>query len=168
MTTDEAPAALARSKPKRTTSYSASLLVVGNWRRMVHSTISPSSDYRTTPPLPTRWLDELSVHKIHVAGPSSSSSFAVNSATKSTKAWALIVVLGWYSMLNSSSSIAHKIIHPAAFGIFIALCNGLSVWTIMVYAWKYGLSFRAAVIREKASFSMRGYLPSALGSARLV
>ena len=127
MTTDEAPIALVMSRPKRTASYSASLLVVGNWRWIVHYTKSPSSDCKTTLTPPVHWLNESSVHIIHVFGPSSLSSFAVNSATKSAKAWALIVIFGRYSMLNSPSSIAHKTNRPVAFRLFITLRNGLSV-----------------------------------------
>ena len=46
---------------------------------------------------------------------------------KSTKALALIVVLGRYSISNSLSSIAHKTNRLAAFGLFITLHNGLSI-----------------------------------------
>ena len=90
---------------------------------------------------PARWLDKLFVRIIHVVGPSSSSSFPMNLATKSTKAWALITALGRYSMSNSLSSIAHKTIRPATSVLFIALRNSLSVWTTMVCAWKYDLGF---------------------------
>ena len=38
----------------------------------------------------------------------------------------------------------------------------------MVCAWKYGLIFRVAVTNAKASFSIWGYLSSALHNARLV
>ena len=67
-----------------------------------------------------------------------------------------------------SNSIAHKINSLATFGLFIAFRNGLSVWTITVCAWKYGISLQAAVIRVKANFSLGGYLFSAPQSARLV
>ena len=134
MTTNEALAALAKSRPIRTAIYSASLLVVGNWRWTAHSVKSPSGDRRTPPTPSVCWLDKLSIHIVHGAGPLSSSSFAVNLVTKSAKAWALIVVCGWYSMSNSSSSIAHKTNRSTDSGLFIAFRNGLSVWTTMVCA----------------------------------
>ena len=71
-------------------------------------------------------------------------------------------------MSNSLNSTAHKAIRPAALGLFMALLNGLSVRTTIVFAWKYGLSFRAAVTNAKASFSIWGYLSSTPQSARLV
>ena len=74
-----------------------------------------------------RWLDKPSAHIIYDTGPSSSSSFTMNSATKSAKAWALIAFLGQYSMSNLLSSIAHKTNHPTAFRLFIALRNDLSI-----------------------------------------
>ena len=57
---------------------------------------------------------------------------------------------------------------PAASGLLIARCKGLSVRTTTVWAWKYGLSLQAIVTNVKASFSMGGYLSSAPRSARLV
>ena len=156
MTIDKAPATLAKLRLVRSASYSALLLVVGNWRQTVHSIKSLSSYYRRTLTPSVRWLDEPSVCIIHGASLSSSSSFAMNLVTKLAKAWALIVVLGWYSMSNSTSFIAHKTNHLAASGLFIAFHKGLFVWTTIMCAWKYGLSLRAAMIREKASFSIRG------------
>ena len=47
-----------------------------------------------------------------------------------------------------------KAILPATSGLLMALLKGLSVKTTMVCAWKYGLSFRAAVINAKANFSI--------------
>ena len=134
MTTDEASATLAKLRPMRTASYLASLLVVGNWRRITHSIKSPSGNYRTTLIPLACWLDKPSVHTIHVVGSSSLSSFAVNSATKSAKAWALIAVLGWYRMSNSLRSITYKTNCLAASRLFIALHNGLFISTTMVCA----------------------------------
>ena len=163
MTTDSTPAALAKSRPKRTASYSASLLVIENWRWIVHSIVSPIGDRSKTSAPPACWLNELSVHIIHVIGFFLSSSPVVNSAMKSTKACALIVVLGRYWTSNSLSSIAHRTSHPAP-----SFDNSLFVWTTMVCAWMYDLSFRTTVINAKASFSIGGYLPSAPQSAQLV
>ena len=80
----------------------------------------------------------------------------MNLAMKSTKAWALIVVLGRYSMSNLLSSIANKTNCPTASELFIAFPNGLSIWTTMVCAWKYDLRFRATVTKAKANFSVGG------------
>lgn len=107
MTTDEALAALAKSRPVRIASYSALLLIVENRRQITHSIKSSFGDCRTTLTPPACWLDEPSVYTIHAAGLSYSSSFAVNLVMKLANAWALITVLGWNSMSNSLSSITH-------------------------------------------------------------
>ena len=70
-------------------------------------------------------------------------------------------------MSNSLNSIAHSANFLAASGLLIARHNGLLVRTITVWAWKYGLSLRAAVTKAKAWFSIGGYLSSAPRSARL-
>ena len=70
-------------------------------------------------------------------------------------------VRGRYYTSNSLSSIAHKAILPATSRLLIALFKGWSIRTTIVWAWKYGLSFRAAVISAKANFSILGYLSSA-------
>ena len=70
-------------------------------------------------------------------------------------------------MLNSLSSIAYNAIRLVASRLLIARRRGLSVKTITVWAWKYGLSLRAAVTKVKARFSIGGYLSSASRSARL-
>ena len=66
-----------------------------------------------------------------------SSSFAVNSTMKSAKASALMVVLEWYCMSNSLSSIARKTSHPPAFGWFIVFRKGLFVWTRVVLSFPF-------------------------------
>ena len=78
------------------------------------------------------------------------------------------VVRGWYYMSNSFSSIAHKAILPAASGLLMALFKGYSVKTMMVWAWKYNLSFRTAITSAKANFSILGYLSSAPWKALLI
>ena len=168
MTADLAPAALARPRLERTASYSASLLVIENWRWIAHSIISPFNDCSRTLTLLARWLDKPSIQIIHAIGVSSLSSPVVNSAMKLAKACTLIAIFGQYWTSNSPSSITHKTNHPAAFGLVIIFHNVLSIQTIMVCAWKYNLSFQATVISAKVSFSIRGYLPSAPRSARLV
>ena len=77
-------------------------------------------------------------------------------------------VRGLYYTSNSFSSIAYKAILPAAYRLLIALFKGWSVRTTIVWAWKYGLSFRAAVISAKANFSIRGYLSSTPRNALLM
>ena len=73
------------------------------------------------------------------------------------------------SQPNSSreGSLAHSANCPTASGLLIARRNGLSVRNIIVWAWKYGLSLRAAVTKAKASFSIGKYLSSTPRSARL-
>ena len=94
MTVDSTPTVLAKSRPKRTALYSASLLVVKNWRRNTHSIVSLSSDHSKNPAPPAYWLDEPFVHIYHAIGFFSSSFLVMNSAIKSAKACALIAVLG--------------------------------------------------------------------------
>ena len=74
----------------------------------------------------------------------------------------------WSVLYNSLNSIAHSAIRPAASGLLIARRKGLLVKTTIMWAWKYGLSLRAAVIKAKASFSIGEYLSSTPRSARLV
>ena len=77
-------------------------------------------------------------------------------------------VHGRYCTLNSLSSIALKAILPVASGLLIALFKGWSVRTTIVWAWKYGLSFRAAIISAKANFSILEYISSAPRKALLM
>ena len=72
-------------------------------------------------------------------------SMRVNSAMKSAITYPFTVVRGQYCMLNSLNLTAHNAIRPAALGLLIALYRGLSIRMIIVCAWKYGLSFRAAI-----------------------
>ena len=77
-------------------------------------------------------------------------------------------VHGRYCTLNSFSLIALKAILSVASGLLIALFKGWSVRTTIVWAWKYGLSFRAAIISAKANFSILGYISSASRKALLM
>ena len=77
-------------------------------------------------------------------------------------------VHGQYRTSNSLSSIAHKAILPVASRLLMALFKGWSVKTMMVWAWKYDLSFRTAVMSAKANFSILGYLSSAPRNALLI
>ena len=92
----------------------------------------------------------------------------VNSMMKSAVTYPFMAVREWYCMSNSLNSITHKAIRPAASRLFMTFLNGLSIRTIMVYAWKYDLSFRAVVTNAKASFSIWEYLSSAPQNAWLV
>ena len=77
-------------------------------------------------------------------------------------------VHGRYCTLNSLSLIVLKAILSVASGLLIALFKGWSVRTTIVWAWKYGLSFRAAIISAKANFSILGYISSASRKALLM
>ena len=79
-----------------------------------------------------------------------------------------IAVRGQYCISNSLSSIAQRAIRPAASGLLMTLFRGCSVKTMMVWAWKYDLSFRATVTGAKANFSIWGYLSSAPWNALLI
>ena len=70
-------------------------------------------------------------------------------------------------MSNSLNSMAQSANRPVVSGLLVARYKGLSVRTTTVWAWKYGLSLRAAVTNAKASFSMGGYLFLAPRSAQL-
>ena len=70
-------------------------------------------------------------------------------------------------MSNLLNSMAQSANLPATSRLLIAHHKGLSIRTTTVWAWKYGLSLRAIVTNAKASFSMGGYLSSALQSAWL-
>ena len=90
-----------------------------------------------------------------------------------TQRWSQPRPRPWSRSLGSTicricSVIAHKTNRLAASRLSIVFRRGLSVWTTMVYAWKYGLSLRAAVIKVKANFFMGGYLSSAPLNARPV
>ena len=87
---------------------------------------------------------------------------------KSATICPFIAARGRYCTSNTLSLIAYKAILPTASGLLIALFKGWSVRTTMVWAWKYGLSFRAAVVSAKANFSILGYLSSAPQNALLI
>ena len=72
------------------------------------------------------WTDELLVWIVHRPAllVSLSLSGDVNSAMKSTRACALMAVLGWYSMSNWLSSISYWIILLAASGCFMDFLIG--------------------------------------------
>ena len=79
---------------------------------------------------------------------------------KSAKACTLIAVLGWYSMSNWLSSIAHWTILLAISGLFMVFLMGWSVITKMGFTWKYGCSLCEATINANSIFSILGYLAS--------
>ena len=160
-------AAFARSSPAMKALYYASLLVVGKSRWTMRLILSPSRLWSTTPAPPACLLKDPSVWMIH-CGISSTPwpSTRVNSTMKSAATCPFMAVHVQYCMSNSLNSIAHNAIRPTALGLLIALCRGLSVRTITMCAWKYGLSFRATVTNAKMSFSIYRYLSSAPWSAR--
>ena len=142
MTIFAAPAALARSNHAIKASYSASLLVIGKSRQTMHSTLSPSRLWSTTPAPFACLLEDLSVWMLHCGLTSTSCpSMRVNSAMKLTITCPFIAMHGRYCILNSLNSVAYNVICPAASGLLITLRRGLFVKTIIVCSWKYGLSF---------------------------
>ena len=58
----------------------------------------------------------------------------VNSVMKSARAYALMAVLRWYSMLNWLSSIAYWTILPTSLGLFMDFLMGWFVITKMGFA----------------------------------
>ena len=164
-----ASVAFTRSKPVTKTLYFASLLVVGKSRWIMHSILSPSEVWSTMPTPPACLLEDSSVWMLRY-GISSTPwpSMRVNSVMKSATTCPFIVVCGQYCISNSFSLTAHNAIRPVASGLPIALRRGLFVKTMIVCAWKYGLSFRATVTNAKASFSIWGYFSFAPWNARLV
>ena len=88
----------------------------------------------TTPiPPPPFWADEPSICIVHhfVSSVRPSLTGKVNSAMKFARAYALIAILGWYSMLNWLSLIAYWTILPATSGLFMDFLMGRSVITRM-------------------------------------
>ena len=96
------------------------------------------------------------------------SSTIVNFVMKSTITCPFLAVRSWCCMSNSLNSTAYNANSPTASGLLIAFRKGLSIRMIIVCAWKYGLSFRAAVTNAKVSFSIGGYLSFAPQNTQLV
>ena len=162
MTIDDTLVALAKLRLARSTSYSALLFIIWNSSLTAHSIMSPFGDFSITPTSPACLLDKLSVLTTHGVAPHSMpspSSIGVNSTMKSTKAYALMAVLSRYWTSNLLSLVAQTTILPSASVLFIAFLNGLFVKTIMVWAWKYCLSLRAAITKASAIFSIGGIPP---------
>ena len=80
----------------------------------------------------------------------------------------LTIVRRRYCTSNLLNSIAHSAIRLTASGLFTSRRRGLSVNTMIVWAWKYGFSLRAAITKAKASFSIDSYLFSMPLSSQLV
>ena len=156
------PVALARSNPATKTSYSTSLFVIGKSRRIMHSILSPSRVWSTTPAPPACLFEDPSIWTLHCTTTSTPwLSMKVNSAMKSATTCPFIAVRGRYHISNSLSSTAYNTVCPATSGLLMVLLRGLSVKTTIVYAWKYGLSFRAAITNANVNFSIWRYLSSA-------
>ena len=157
MTKFSAPATLARSSSAIKASYFTSLLVVGKSKKIMHSILSPSWLWSTTPTPPACLFEDPFVWMLHYG-----TSFApwpftrVNFEMKLATPCLFLAVRNRYCMSNSLNSIAHNAICPVALGLLMALRRGLSVKTTTVCAWKYNLSFRAVVTNAKTSFSIRG------------
>ena len=165
----QALTAFVRSSLAIKASYSTSLLVVGKSRRIMHSILSPSGVQSTTSAPPAFLLEDPFVWMLHY-GISSAPwlSIKVNSAMKSATTCPFITVHGWYCISNSLNLTVYNSICPAASRLLITLFRGLSVRTTIVCAWKYSLSFHAAITNAKASFYIWGYLSSAPRNVQLV
>ena len=103
------PSVFSSLNPVNMPSYLASLLVAGNFSWTPYLSISLLGAVMTTLTPPLFWANEPSVWIVHCLAPlvRLPLSEKVNSAMKSAKACALMAVLGWYSILNWLSSIAH-------------------------------------------------------------
>ena len=157
-----APAVFARSKPATKASYSALLLVVGKSRRIMHLILSPFGVWSTTPAPLAYLFEDLSVWTLHYRTTSTPwLSRRVNSAMKSATTCPFIAVRGRYHISNSLSLTAYNAIYLVTSGLLMVLLRGLSVKTTIVCAWKYGLSFRAAITNANINFSIWRYLSSA-------
>ena len=132
--TESAPSDFTSYKPWSRTLYSASLLVVWNYRQTAYSKWSPSGECRTRPIPPACCMDEPSTWKTHCFTPCTSlccSLEGVNSAMKYARTWAFIVSLGLYRTSNSLSSTARWISCPTASSLFMAFFSGWSVRTLV-------------------------------------
>ncbi|MCI24230.1 hypothetical protein A2U01_0045413, partial [Trifolium medium] len=158
-----APISRARSIPTMQASYSAWLFVAENENFSETSTVKPSSLSRMRPaPLPLL-LEDPPVNAVHVV-----QGFvlpSVSSAKKSVKTWAFNAFCGSNDMSNSNNSTDHLVIRPARSGMKSTCFRGWSVLTMMECARKYLLSFLAAVIKARATFSIFWYLSSGPDSA---
>ena len=160
---------MARSILITSASYSASLLVVGKSRRIMHLISSPSREWSTMLAPPAYLLDDPSICTLHWGYcPAPWHSMLVNSAMKSVTTCPLMAIRGQYYISNSLNSIAYNAIRLVASGLLIAHCKVLSVKTTTVWVWKYGLSLRAAITKVKTSFSIGGYLSSTPWNAQLM
>ena len=95
--------------PINTPLYSSSLLVAENSSWTQYLSISPSRVMIMNPILPLFGTGEPSVWIVHLSTSfvAPSSSGIVNLTLKSANSYALIAILGWYSMSNWLSLIAH-------------------------------------------------------------
>ncbi|KAK1560655.1 hypothetical protein Q3G72_029274 [Acer saccharum] len=113
-------------------------------------------------------FSSLSIGNSSFAFPPSSVFGLVNSATKSAIACPLSEALDVYLMLNLLSLITHLVKLPDNSGFYRICLSGQSMYTSTVCAWKYGLSFLAAMTNARAIFSACEYLVSASSRALLV
>ena len=149
--------------PATSASYSVLLLVTRKSRQTMHLISSLFGERSIMPASLAHLLDDSSVYIVHWGYSLAPWHITLgNSAMKSVTTCPLMVVCEWYCMSNSLNSIAHNAIRSAASALLIARYRGLSVRTITVWAWKYGLSLRAAITKVKTSFSIGGIFPLCL------
>ena len=116
------------------------------------SSLEDSSTYRR----------HLGIFIIGIVGASSSRLFAgvVTSTIKSASACPLVASCGVNSISNQLNSIAYFKRQPEASSFWMTCRRGQLVSIRMVQEQKYDHSFREAITRGNASFSISGYLVS--------
>lgn len=72
------------------------------------------------------------------------------------RAWPLIVVLGFYLMLNPPSLIVQVTSLPKSLSLCKIFLSNLSVNIVIVLPWKYRRSLHATITKAYANFSMSG------------
>jgi hypothetical protein len=137
-------------------SYSASLYVVAKANLIAHSKRFPSRLTITTSAPLLFWVDDQSVYATQLSstGSPTSSGNLLNSARKSANACILIVVHGWKSTSNSSSSTTQLTNLLKISNFCRTIFNGCSLRTLMACAWKYDLNLLAKTLSMQIPLSL--------------
>lgn len=124
------------------------------------SILLPSLSMRIlSPPLEFFFYENSSTCIVHVPL-EFSLPWGVSSIMKFARAWSLMAFAGTNFMSNSLSSIVHFFNLPDMSGFCSTYSTSCSIGRVIVWAWKYGCSLRAAKMTASAIFSMGGYLSS--------